>query len=101
MKRRILFIINPKSGQGRHRTVERAIKANLDRELFDYEIVYTNHKGHGKELAANAARDNYDVVAVSGGDGSINEVARGIHGSKTVLAVIPTGSGNGLARHLG
>ena len=101
MKRRILFIINPKSGLGRHRSVEGEIHSYLDQELFRYEIAYTNRKGHGEELAAEAARDNYDVVAVSGGDGSINEVARGIYGSKTVLAVIPTGSGNGLARHLG
>ena len=101
MKRRILFIINPKSGLGRHRTVEREITTYLDHELFEYEIVYTKYKGHGEELAAEAAKNKLDVVAVSGGDGSINEVARGIYGSKTIMAVIPTGSGNGLARHLG
>ncbi len=101
MKRRILFIINPKSGQGRHRVVEREIKTHLDQELFEYEIAYTKHKGHGKELAAQAAINKYDLVAVSGGDGSINEVARGIYSSETIMAVIPTGSGNGLARHLG
>ncbi|MCF8308251.1 MAG: diacylglycerol kinase family lipid kinase [Bacteroidales bacterium] len=101
MKRRILFIINPKSGQGRHRTVERAIKTHLDRELFDHEIAYTQYKGHGEKLALEAADRKLDVVAIAGGDGSINEVARGIYGSGTLLAVIPTGSGNGLARHLG
>ena len=101
MKRRILFIINPKSGLGRHRTVEREIQTHLDHELFQYDISYTRHKGHGEQLAAEAAKNKYDVVAISGGDGSINEVARGIFGSKTIMAVIPTGSGNGLARHLG
>lgn len=101
MKRQILFIINPKSGQGRHRTVEREIKTHLDHELFEHDIAYTNHKGHGEKLAAEAVKNKYDLVAVSGGDGSINEVARGIYGTKTILAVIPTGSGNGLARHLG
>lgn len=100
MKRRILFILNPHSGFGRHRRVEGAVERYLDKDYFDYEIEYTQKPGHATELARKAVERKMDVVAVAGGDGSINEVVNGIYGSKTILAVIPTGSGNGLARYL-
>ncbi|MFW5974917.1 MAG: diacylglycerol/lipid kinase family protein [Bacteroidota bacterium] len=100
MKRRILFILNPHSGVGRHRRVEGNINRLLDKTIFEYEIRYTRYPGHATELAAEASRNKTDIVAVAGGDGSINEVARGIYDTDTILAVIPTGSGNGLARHL-
>ncbi len=100
MKRRILFILNPHSGLGRHRRVESAVERYLDKEYFDYEIEYTQKAGHATELARKAVERKVDVLAVAGGDGSINEVVKGIYGSKTILAVIPTGSGNGLARYL-
>lgn len=100
MKRKILFILNPHSGVGRHRRVEGNIRRYLDKTLYDYEIAYTRHPGHATTLAAAAAADRTDIVAVSGGDGSVNEVVNGIYGTDTILAVIPTGSGNGLARYL-
>ena len=51
-------------------------------------------------LSKNAAENNYDIVVAVGGDGSVNEVAKGLLGSSTSLGIIPAGSGNGLARHL-
>jgi len=53
------------------------------------------------ELAAKAAADQFDIVVAVGGDGSVNETAAGLIGTQTAMAIIPTGSGNGLARHLG
>jgi len=98
-KKRILFIVNPISG---HRDKKRFAES-VDRELggrgFACEIVFTERAGHAMELAAGAV-GKYDVVAAVGGDGTLNEVACGLIGSDTVLAVIPCGSGNGLARHL-
>ncbi|HKK69073.1 MAG TPA: acylglycerol kinase family protein, partial [Bacteroidales bacterium] len=100
MKRKILFILNPHSGVGRYRRVEGNINRLLDKTVFEYEIKVTQHPGHATELATIAAQDKTDIVAVAGGDGSINEVARAIYNTDTILAIIPTGSGNGLARHL-
>jgi YegS/Rv2252/BmrU family lipid kinase len=50
-------------------------------------------------LSRNAVNNNFDVVVATGGDGTINEVAQSLKNTNTSLAIIPTGSGNGFARH--
>ena len=98
-KKKIIFIINPISGVGKQRLVETAIDKTLDKSIFDYDISYTSAPKHATELSKDAACKNYDIVVAVGGDGSINEVAKGIIGSNCTLGIIPIGSGNGLARH--
>lgn len=100
MKKKIRIIINPISGTGKQVKAEKAIKTWLDTELFDSEIMFTKHKGHFTLLAKEAAEESYDAVVIVGGDGSINEAAQGLIGTKTALGIIPIGSGNGFARHL-
>ncbi len=99
-KKKIKFIINPISGIGKQKIVESALGKSLDKSVFDYDISYTNAPEHATEICIEAVAQNYDAVVAVGGDGSINEIAKGIMGSDIVLGVIPTGSGNGLARHL-
>ncbi len=101
MKKKICFIINPISGIGRQKIIEKMIDKYLDRTLFDYELAYTKAPKHATELARKAVAENFNIVAAVGGDGSINETSKGLIGSNTALAIIPAGSGNGLARHLG
>jgi YegS/Rv2252/BmrU family lipid kinase len=100
MKKRILVLINPKSGTGKQNKAINALNKTIDFQLFETEIIYSQFKGHMSVLAKNAAENNYDAVVVVGGDGSINEAAQGLIGTKTALGIIPIGSGNGLARHL-
>lgn len=100
MKRTVVFIINPKAGLGRFKSVKRIVKKFLDKDLFEYSIIYTSYSGHAAQLAHTAVQNQVDIVVVSGGDGSINEVAREIYGTSIILGIIPTGSGNGLARQL-
>ncbi|MFL5763399.1 MAG: diacylglycerol/lipid kinase family protein [Bacteroidia bacterium] len=100
MKKKICFIINPISGIGRQKVIEKLIDEELDRSLFEYEIAYTKAAKHATELASNAAKNNTDIVVAVGGDGSVNETAKGLVHTETAMAIIPTGSGNGLARHL-
>lgn len=100
MKRRILFIINPISGTKHKRSVPGDIERYLDHTLFDFEIKYTEYAGHATEIASGAAAAGVDVVCAVGGDGTVNEVARALVHTATALAIIPCGSGNGLARHL-
>lgn len=98
--KKVLFIINPNSGRDRQKAIESLIRVNLDRTLFHYEIALTAYPGHATTLAKKAAETGTDIVAVAGGDGSVNEAAQGILDSSALLALIPLGSGNGLARAL-
>ena len=100
MKKQIWFIINPISGVRRKDDIPALIQNHLDLNQFDYSIQYTQYKGHAFELAKQAAEKNIDVVCAVGGDGSVHEVGTGLIGSNTKLAIIPIGSGNGLARHM-
>ena len=99
-KKEILFIINPVSGTRKQRKVEQLIPQYLDHNIFNYVIKYTEKPKHGIEIGEKAV-GKYDIVAAIGGDGTVNEVAKGLIKTNTTLAIIPTGSGNGLARHLG
>ena len=99
-KKKIQFIINPISGVGKQKTVEQLVSSLLDHEQFDVSIVYTQHAKHAIELSALAAKEKIDIVVAVGGDGSVNEVGRSLINTSTALAVIPAGSGNGLARHM-
>ncbi len=98
--KRILFIVNPISGIGKHKGVERLIAKRIDKSRFDVEVVYTNAPGNATEISRKAALDGIDIVVAVGGDGTVNEVAAGLTGTDTALAIVPAGSGNGLARHL-
>ena len=100
MKKRILFIINPISGNKRGTHIKDKIEKMVDRHHYDFSVVMTEYKGHASELAARAVKEEVDVVVAAGGDGTINEVASSLVDSKTTLGILPIGSGNGLARHL-
>ena len=101
MKRKILFIYNPVSGSHRLIPVLPIIEKFIDRDLYDYSIITTQYKGHATEIAREYAARRYDAVIAVGGDGTVNEVGCGLIGTDTALGIIPCGSGNGLARHLG
>ena len=101
MKRyKILALINPISGVGGKAKMPELIAKKLDPQKFDLEIAFTERPGHATLLAQDAVSDGYDIVLAVGGDGTVNEVGRALCGSDTALAILPCGSGNGLARHL-
>ena len=100
-KKRILFIVNPFSGISKKGKLAQQIEQHLDTHLFDFEIKNTQAAGHATELAREAMSQNFDLVVAVGGDGSVNEVAAALIDSETILGIIPAGSGNGFARHLG
>ncbi len=99
-KKRVTFIVNPISGTQNKKGVTEKIKKYANNEKFDISIIPTQYAGHATEIAAQCAADGVDIVVAVGGDGTINETARALVHSNTVLGIIPCGSGNGLARHL-
>jgi YegS/Rv2252/BmrU family lipid kinase len=100
MKERIWFIVNPISGGRKKASLPSLIAAHLDHNRFDYEIIETEFKGHAITIAEKAVAQGIDIVCAVGGDGSVHEVGTTLIGSQTQLAIIPLGSGNGLARHM-
>ena len=97
--KRIAFIINPKSGRGNKDSIVNRIQKVASDLDFKFEAYFTQESGHATDLANNLVR-KYDSIIAVGGDGTVNEIAQGLLGSKTPLGILPAGSGNGLARHL-
>ena len=98
---RLLLVINPISG-GVNKTgladiVKQRMKESLNMEV---DVKTTSGKGDGRRFAVEAVEKGYYGVIVAGGDGTVNEVAAALTDSDVALGIIPSGSGNGLARHL-
>ena len=99
-KKAITFIVNPISGTHSKEALPEIIEQELDKNRFESRVVYTEYPGHAAQLARQYAEGGEDIVVAVGGDGTVNEVARSLVHTKTALAIVPCGSGNGLARHL-
>jgi diacylglycerol kinase (ATP) len=100
-KKKIVFILNPISGTRKKARVPALLEQHLNPQRYSYEIAETDRPFHAHELAKAAAEAGTDIVVAVGGDGTVNEVAAGLLHSDTALGILPFGSGNGLARHLG
>jgi YegS/Rv2252/BmrU family lipid kinase len=92
------FILNPTAGPNRRRDTPALIAQYFG--PAEHVVRLTERAGHAVELAAAAAAEGYEVVVAVGGDGTVNEVGRGLLGTAAALGIVPQGSGNGLARHL-
>ena len=99
-KKKIVFIVNPNSGTSGKNFALRLIDDYLDKGIYEYEIATIEYWGHGTKIAQESAERGVDIVCAIGGDGTVNGVASGLIHTQTALAIIPLGSGNGLARHL-
>lgn len=102
MKRTVL-IANPKAGQGgperRKEAIQRFCALMKDRGV-DVEVRPTTGPNEAARLAAEAAREGFAEVIVSGGDGTINEALQGLVGTGVRMAVWPRGTANVLGLEL-
>ncbi|MFO7829514.1 MAG: diacylglycerol kinase family lipid kinase [Bacteroidales bacterium] len=100
MREKILFVINPVSGKKSKDTIPAFIEQTFEKENYITEIIYTSFSGEATQIVKQYFQKGFMKIVAIGGDGTINEVASAITETDGVLGIVPTGSGNGLARHL-
>lgn len=98
---KVRLIINPISGTRSKTGLDRMVIDTLGPLGREIEVAYTKGHGDATRLALSAVEKGCETVLAAGGDGTINETAAALCGTGVVLGIIPCGSGNGLARHLG
>lgn len=99
--KKVLFIINKFSGKHYQPALEASIRDACKDNNAECFIEFTQGPAHATKLAGQAAADGFEKVVAVGGDGTVNEVATALVDSPVMMGIIPKGSGNGLARHLG
>ena len=93
-----VFIVNRRSGVRRRLDVARILRQSC---AWDYAIAECERKEDLDWMVAEAARNAVDIVYAVGGDGTVSEVAKRLIRTPMALGILPTGSGNGFARHIG
>lgn len=100
-ERRILFVVNRKSGASDNRDIDDTIYDGI----VGKEIIYESFNMEGENIPNNVREKiklfKPDTVVAAGGDGTVNMVASLIYGTSMKLGIIPLGSANGLATELG
>jgi diacylglycerol kinase (ATP) len=96
-----LLIINPGAGSSRKSRRLASVIRQLRLAFPNLEIVSTRLRNDGINLTREAVQKGYRFIICAGGDGTINEVINGLADSNTALAILPTGTGNALAREIG
>ena len=103
MSRKMLFIINPRSGKNKNKNIFADIEKLLSSYDYETDTVFTESRGHATTLAENAC--GYDRVVCMGGDGTLNEVCNGLmripSEDRPSLGYIPAGSTNDFAVGIG
>ena len=93
-----LFAVNDRSGRRRDRDLTSLVSANWDGH---FEFQTCGEKRDLDGMVDRAEAENFDVVFAVGGDGTVHELSKRLIGRKPALGILPTGSGNGFARHIG
>ena len=93
-----LFIVNERSGKKRAFDVSEVIRSTAD---FEHEIQPCGETEDLDAMIDRAEEEGFDVVFAVGGDGTVHETAKRLIGRRPALGILPTGSGNGFARHIG
>src|SRR5512143_4134665 len=98
-------IVNPAAGHSSTYKKWGLIQSLLKNAGLAFDYQFTEARGHGIELAKEAARAGYNYLVAVGGDGTIHEVANGILQVKAAiradLGIVNTGTGSDLGRSIG
>lgn len=93
-----LFVINERSGKRRDFDVAEVIRRTC---MHEHEVVPSREKEDLDGIVDRAEEEGFDVVFAVGGDGTVHETAKRLIGRQPALGILPIGSGNGFARHIG
>jgi YegS/Rv2252/BmrU family lipid kinase len=99
--RKILYLVNPISGTGDKRKIEKIIVRQTQAKNIHFEIRYTTQDGAYEFLPRKIEEENITDVVICGGDGTINQVCSHLQNCTVNVGIIPVGSGNGLATAAG
>ena len=93
-------IFNPVADRGRAASRKEKLEEELEKLGLKPIFFLTTRPGEAMEIARELVRKGVGIVAAAGGDGTLNEVAQALVGTKTALGIIPLGSGNDFLRSL-
>ena len=101
MKYKILMIVNPKAGKAKITKHITKIKENLENLNYIVEIKYTDKEKNANYIIKEYHED-YDILIISGGDGTLNEAISGLYeiGKKVFIGYIPNGTTNDFGKSL-
>ncbi len=100
--RKVRVLVNPKSGVGASfDAFWGLVERHWGNPDTDVTYQFSNDIDDGRRKTERAVRDGIDTLLVAGGDGMVNSIGGELVGTPVALGVIPTGSGNGFARHFG
>jgi YegS/Rv2252/BmrU family lipid kinase len=98
---RLAVIMNQAAGGGRpYKKLDQYLK-NWPHHDWSVEVHSTYAPGHAGEIARELLGNPPDLLAICGGDGTVNEVASRVPNPPFPVALLPAGTANVLARELG
>ncbi len=99
---RALLVVNPAAAGGRVSREWPRIRGRLEAAGLALPHRLTEAPGHAAELAEQAVREGAEAVIAVGGDGTLAEVAQGLHrAGGGAVGMIPCGTGNDAGAALG
>lgn len=98
---KVFVVLNRTSGQSVRERVRGALDSHFGSSRIPYEIHETQRGENLSEIVRERMRHGFDLAVTAGGDGTVSAVIDGIAGSPIPLGIIPTGTGNLIARELG
>lgn len=96
-----LLVINPISGTLSKEGLRERVEEELRAKGIEVSTEFTGYPGAAYDLSVKGIDNGCDIIIAAGGDGTFHECAEACRDRDTALGLIPCGSGNGFARHLG
>jgi diacylglycerol kinase (ATP) len=97
--KRVFVVINPASGK--NEPILNVINSVFGKHGIEWEVGVTKKFGDAKVMARKAIKQDFDLIAGYGGDGTQHEIVNSVVGTKMPIAILPGGTGNGFAAGLG